>query len=277
MSKGIFITGTDTGVGKTIVSAAIIRALINKGIKVGAMKPIETGCKTQRVKGQGSKVKDLIPSDGMFLREMAEMDDSIDLVTPIRFELPLAPMVASDIEQRSIDLERIFSAYKFLSQKYEFMVVEGAGGLLVPIKRQSQELEDRQQTSNIRQRTTDNRLHPKSNDTRHSTPYYFSDLIKDLKLPLIVVARPSLGTINHTLLTIREAERCGLKVCGVIINYSRTPENSIAEKTNPDVLRELNLVPVLAEIPFNEDMSIRSFNDIKIPDDALDDIIITSE
>ncbi len=240
MSRGIFITGTDTGVGKTIVSAVIIRSLIRNGVKVGAMKPIETGCsQTQDRRQSDNREKkaevDLIPSDGMFLKEMAEMDDSIDLITPIRFELPLAPMVASDLEGRNIDIERIFSCYEFLSQKYEFMVVEGAGGLLVPI-------------------------------LRRQGIYFFSDLVKDLKLPVILVARPSLGTINHTLLTIREAERRGLQICGVIINYSRHPEKSIAEKTNPYVLRELCHVPLLAEIPFIEDINIDSIDKMEIAD-----------
>ena len=170
MSKGIFITGTDTGVGKTIVSAAIIRALIKKGIKVGAMKPMETGC---------AKTEDrLLPSDGMFLKEMAEMNDSIDLITPIRYEHPLAPMVAAELENRPVNLDSAFRAYNTLSERYELMVVEGAGGLLVPITKLK--------IQSLKLKT-----------------YFFSDLIKDLGLPVIVVVRPTLGTINHTLLTIR--------------------------------------------------------------------------
>jgi len=253
MSKGIFITGTDTGIGKTIVSAAIIRALIKKGIKVGAMKPMETGCtKTEDrslppnvfIWGQKTDVK-LLPSDGMFLKEMAEMDDTIDLIVPIRYEYPLAPMVAAKLEDRPINLDLAFRAYNILSEKYEFMVVEGAGGLLVPITKL------------------------KIQNSKFKT-YFFSDLIKDLKLPIIVVARPSLGTINHTLLTVREAERCGLEVAGIIINYSRPPENTAAEKTNPEVLRELCPAPVLSEIPFIEHISMKEINSVEISDHALD-------
>lgn len=229
MSKGIFITGTDTGVGKTIVSATLIRVLIKKGIKVGAMKPMETGC---------AKTEDrLIPSDGMFLKEMAEMDDSIDLITPIRYEHPLAPMVAAELENRPVNLELAFRAYNALSEKYEFMVVEGAGGLLVPITQF------------------------KIQDSKFKT-YFFSDLIKDLGLPVIVVARPTLGTINHTLLTVREAERCGLEVAGVIINYSCQPENTAAEKTNPDILRKLCPVPIIGILPYIKNITLNNIDDM---------------
>jgi dethiobiotin synthetase len=241
LPKGIFITGTDTGVGKTIVSAAIIRALIKKGIRVGAMKPIETGCKKANGKRQTAKGKrqgeTLIPSDGMFLKEMAEMDDPIDLTTPIRFENPLAPMVASELEKRPVALNKIFSAYKAFSKKYDFMVVEGVGGLLVPILKR-QEAKDKGQEV-----------------------YFVADLIKDLKLPVIVVARPTLGTINHTLLTVNHALREGLNVLGVIINYHMPPVGDIAEKTNPDVLKELCPVPVIGMLPYIKGITLNSIDD----------------
>jgi dethiobiotin synthetase len=243
MSKGIFITGTDTGVGKTIVSAATIRLLIKKGIKVGAMKPIETGCRKtedreQKTEDREQKTEDrLLPSDGMFLKEMAGMDDSIDLVTPIRLEHSLAPTVASEIEFGVMSYEfgakgmkKVFDAYEKLSKKYEFMVVEGVGGLLVPISKLQ---------------TPDSKL----------KTYFVADLIKDLKLPVIVVARPTLGTINHTLLTVNHALKEGIDVLGVIINYHMPPAGDIAEKTNPGVLKELCPVPIIGMLPYIEDVT----------------------
>ncbi|MBF0329711.1 MAG: dethiobiotin synthase [Nitrospirae bacterium] len=211
--KGVFVTGTDTGVGKTVVSAAIIKAFLKKGMSIGAMKPVETGC--DEVNGS------LIPSDGMFLREMAGMDDSIDVVVPSLYKNPLAPMVAAALENRHFDIEKILHAYRTLSLKYEFMVVEGAGGLLVPINKK----------------------------------YFILDLIKSLALPVVVVARASLGTINHTLLTVKQALNEGLDVKGVIINNHCQPEDSIAAKTNPDVLRELCPVPVLGILPYLENVT----------------------
>ncbi|MEW6740074.1 MAG: dethiobiotin synthase [Nitrospirota bacterium] len=242
MSRGIFITGTDTGVGKTIVSAAIIRALIKKGIRVGAMKPVETGCKKSAVR----KENDLIPSDGMFLKEMAGMDDSIDLVTPIRFENPLAPMVASELEKIPVEINNIFDAYDVLSKKYDFMVVEGVGGLLVPIAKSSQQSAVSSQQSK----------------KKDSKAYFVSDLIKDLELPVIVVARPALGTINHTLLTVNYALREGINVLGVIINFNNPPENSLAEKTNPDVLKELCPVPVIGTMPYISYVTKNNIEDV---------------
>jgi dethiobiotin synthetase len=240
LSKGIFITGTDTGVGKTIVSAAIIRALIKKGIRVGAMKPVETGCKKSEDRSENES---LIPSDGMFLKEMAEMDDSIDLVTPIRFENPLAPMVASEMElgvqsyeSGAQGLKKIFDAYAELSNKYDFMIVEGVGGLLVPITKL--------QTPNLELKT-----------------YFVIDLVKDLKLPVVVVARPTLGTINHTLLTVNYSLKEGLDVIGVIINHHNPPTGDIAEKTNPDVLKELCPVPVIGILPYIKDITLDNIED----------------
>jgi dethiobiotin synthetase len=125
LKSGYFITGTDTGVGKTIVSAAILRTFIKKGLKVGAMKPIETGCL--------NKDGVLLPSDGMFLRDMAEMNDSLDIVTPVKFETPVSPLVASRLEDMEIDLERVFKAFENLKKKYDYLIVEGVGGLMVPI------------------------------------------------------------------------------------------------------------------------------------------------
>jgi dethiobiotin synthetase len=212
LTKGIFITGTDTGVGKTLVSAAIIRMLISKGAKTGAMKPVETGCEKRN--------DALIPHDGMFLKEMAGMDDSIDLITPLRFEHPLAPMTAAELEKRPVEIKKIFDAYEALAKKYEFMVVEGAGGLLAPI----------------------------------APGYFTADLIKGMKLPLVVAARASLGTINHTLLTVNYALKEGIDVLGVIIN-STNPEHGIAEDTNPQVLKRLCPVPVIGAMPYLENIS----------------------
>ncbi len=226
LPKGVFITGTDTGVGKTVVSALILKELRRRGIIAGAMKPIETGCKKANPKSQTLNPKfkkgELIPTDGIALREAAGMDDSLDLVVPVRFEHPLAPLAASQLEKRPVSIKKIMNAYKKLSDRYDFLVVEGAGGLLVPIK------------------------------CRDASRYFMSDLVKEMGLPVVVVARPSLGTINHTLLTIEYALHSGLEVLGVVINYSLPSEGSLAEKTNPEILRELCPVPLIEIIPYME-------------------------
>ncbi len=102
MPKGVFVTATDTGVGKTIAAAAIVSGMKRRGIKTGAMKPIETGC----VRKEGI----LEPADGRFLKEVSGMDDSLDLITPVRFEAPLAPFVASRREGLPVQLRQVFGA-----------------------------------------------------------------------------------------------------------------------------------------------------------------------
>ncbi len=215
MTKGIFVTATDTGVGKTVASAAIIRALKGHGVKVGAMKPVETGCSRR----DGI----LVPADGEFLKEIAGIDDSLDLITPVRFELPLAPYVAAQREGTAVELWKVFDAYQILSSKYEFMVVEGIGGVLVPLTGK---------TTGVVPRT-----------------YFVIDLIKDFKLSSVVVTRPTLGTINHTLLTISQLLNEGVDVVGVIISFSTSGEGTIAESTNTRALKELCPVPIIGVIP----------------------------
>src|SRR4030066_2340330 len=130
MTRGFFITGTDTGVGKTIIAGALILVIRSLGLRVCGMKPIETGCMKAE---SGFKDRVLETSDGMFLKETADMDDSIDIITPIRFENPLAPFPASEIEGTPVDIEKIKKAFEDLLRKYDMAVIEGIGGLLVPL------------------------------------------------------------------------------------------------------------------------------------------------
>jgi dethiobiotin synthetase len=213
MKRGFFVTGTDTGVGKTVIAGALIRAIKILGLRPFGMKPIETGT-TPR----GNL---LMPSDGVFLKDMAQMDESINHITPYCLENPLSPMVASEMENVSIDAGRIKREFDELMKTYDAAVVEGVGGLLVPIK----------------------------------SDYFVIDLARDIGLPLMVVARPTLGTINHIMLTVNYALKEGLKVAGVIINYSRPPEGTLAEETNPQALKKLLPVPFIGVFPHMREMS----------------------
>lgn len=215
MSKGIFITGTDTGVGKTVVTGAIAFTLRNKGLNVGVMKPVETGCKR--------KGKKLFPPDALFLRRSAGVRDSLDLINPYRFEKPLAPAVAAGLEGRIIDKAQILKAYKTLSDRHEITLIEGAGGLLVPVYKD----------------------------------YFISDIIRDMGIPILIVARPGLGTINHTLLTIRCAQECGIKIIGIVMNHTTDKRPDLSEKTNSMVIKRLSDVPVMGVLPFINGISVR--------------------
>ncbi|MEK6777948.1 MAG: dethiobiotin synthase [bacterium] len=208
--KGVFIAGTDTGVGKTIVAAALARTLLNKGVDVGVMKPVETGC--------AMGPKGLISTDSEFLIKAAHTKDIKNLITPYALKAAVAPCEAAEMEGVEIIEEYILDSYLQLQNRHEFMVVEGAGGLLVPIYRR----------------------------------FMVSDLIQLLELPVILVARPDLGTINHSLLSIRYAQSIGLHVLGFIINR-RNEDIKIAEEKSPIIIENLSGVPFLGGKPYIED------------------------
>ncbi|MDH4226431.1 MAG: dethiobiotin synthase [Deltaproteobacteria bacterium] len=175
--KGIFITGTDTQVGKTFVACALASAYRAAGKKVGVMKPVETGCK-------GSN-GELIPADALMLKDASGFDAPLDLINPYRFKEPLAPSVASRLEGITIDLKKIKKCYNEIATQADVVIVEGAGGILVPLNEDAT----------------------------------MADLIKYLGLPIIIVSSSRLGCINHTLLTIRHAESMDIKVNGVVLNH----------------------------------------------------------
>lgn len=201
-TPGVFVTGTDTGVGKTVVSTALVRGLRARGRDVGAMKPVETG------------VDERGPLDALALRAAAGDVDPLDLVCPQRFALPAAPTVAAAAEDRTVDLIRIRDAFDLLAGRHELMVVEGAGGVLVPV----------------------------------SGVMDMVDLARALGLPVLVVARAALGTINHTLLTLRELERRGIECLGVVLSYAEGALSS-ADAANLEALREVLGPGLLGEVP----------------------------
>ena len=121
--SGCFITGTDTGVGKTVIATALVRCLKENGISVGVMKPVETGVAHGETDG----------SDAARLRNAAGIADSPDVVSPYRLQAPLAPLAAARLEGITIEMERIVSAYERLSVRYPCIVVEGVGGVMVPL------------------------------------------------------------------------------------------------------------------------------------------------
>jgi dethiobiotin synthetase len=205
--NGFFITGTDTGVGKTLIAGAIARTLSLNGRRVGVMKPFESGCRRDGAA--------MVPADAVFLRNMAGSRDDLALICPYAFERPLAPGVAAHLEHVPISLEKVQKIFNQLSAHYDIMLVEGAGGLMVPV----------------------------------SAEHLIIDTIRLLQLPLIIVARTALGTINHTLLTVKEAQRAGIRVCGIILNKV-SPEQDEAEDTNPEVIRKFSNVPLLGQVPY---------------------------
>lgn len=196
---GLFISGTDTGVGKTWVACRLAEAWSRTGLRVGVFKPAESG--------QGGDAAALIKATG---RELA-----LDQVRPYAFKRPLAPAVAAAQEGRRIALPRLKRAYAKLRSQSDRMVVEGAGGLLVP----------------------------------YAPRLDAATLARSLGLPVLIVARARLGTINHSLLTLEAARRRGLDVVAVLLNGPRERRDPSIDG-NAAVIRRLGRVPVLGPLPW---------------------------
>jgi dethiobiotin synthetase len=201
-ARGFFVSGTDTGVGKTLVACALVRAMRRRGLDVGVMKPIETG-----VGPEG-------PLDARALRATAASAEPLEEICPQAFALPAAPTVAAAREGRSVAVEAIRSAFARLRERHEWLVVEGAGGLLVPAARDLS----------------------------------MADLCRELDLPLLIVGRAALGTINHTLLTWEAAAARSLPVAGVVISHSGGPLSD-ADRANLEALRDALGSLLVGEIP----------------------------
>jgi len=201
-SRGIFITGTDTGVGKTLAAAVIARLLRNRGIDVGIMKPVTSGCSDI----DGRRLSD----DAELLAWSAGCDPADTDIAPYRLAAPIAPSVAASMEGIRIDFGRIRDAFDRLAARHDFMIVEGVGGLMVPL----------------------------------AGGLMVADLIGCLALPALVIARPDLGTVNHTVLTCYAAKQLGIQVKGVIIsNYPETPDR--AAESAPHLIGSLSGTPLL--------------------------------
>ena len=209
--RGLFIVGTDTDVGKTQVTAAIARTLIQAGESIRVSKPIATGAE--------HRDSELIADDTLILARAVGMDqnlDSLRQITPWTFEPPVAPPVAARLEGQTLQLQEIAHVVQKGGSE-DLILVEGVGGLLCPL-------------------------------TESET---IADLARLLSLPILVVARRSLGTLNHTLMTLEIAKARSLSIVGLVISETRPPKG-LAEKTNIEELTARIDVPILALLPWQE-------------------------
>ncbi len=199
---GLFIAGTDTGVGKTVVTAGMAAYLRQKGMDCGVMKPVESGCLS------GAK-----GSDTYYLKRMSGCTDDLDLINAYAFEAPLAPGVAAQQEGITIEFERIAEGLRHLELLHPWVLVEGAGGLLVPL----------------------------------SQDQSMVDLIAFLGLPVLLVARLGLGTLNHTLLSLAYLESRQIPVVGVVLN-ALTQKTDLSARFNRHTLSQWTEVPVWGSV-----------------------------
>lgn len=205
--KAFLVTGTDTGVGKTVIGCGLAATLTARGQAVGVLKPAETGCSLQ----DGA----LYPEDAARLAAFARSTLPLERICPYRFALPVAPSVAAEEVGVTIDPAHIIALFRDIAAQHDITIVEGAGGLLVPLVGR----------------------------------YTFADLARDLQIPVVVVVGSKLGALNHALLTFHCLQTRSLPLCGYILNHPTSAVDP-AIQTNPRTLAQLTEVPCLGTIPF---------------------------
>lgn len=215
LRAGLFVTGTDTGIGKTVVGSTLVRYWQGQGRRVGAYKPVASG--VEQTAGGGRVWGDV---EAYYRALQGEF--SRERICPQTFAAPVAPPVAARQEGRQVDGDLLFQGAQWWQDQVEQLVVEGAGGLLSPL-------------------------------TETQTN---ADFAVGLGLPLLVVARQSLGTINHTLLTVEAAERRGLQVAGIVLNSAVPGGGDESVETNAEQLGRFCTAPILGVLPYSSDSDL---------------------
>lgn len=204
---GLFITATDTEVGKTVVAAGIADWFRRRGRHVGVCKPAATGCRRVR--------EGLVSEDAELLAHCADAAFPLDVICPQRFAEALAPAVAADRAGKTLDWEAIDRSLQEISAASDVLIVEGVGGLMVPM----------------------------------DGKFLLHDVIQWLNLPAVVVVRPGLGTINHTLLTLAALREAKIPIAGIVVNRYPADSASVAEETNLRQIEKWSKLPLLTVVP----------------------------
>lgn len=207
MSKGIFITGTDTGVGKTVVTGLLARYLLESGVSVITQKWVQTGYADFASSDIGQHLS-MMRGEKYFAGSYQKH------LLPYTFKMPSSAHLASRLEKRSIDQSKIIKSFRFLAERFDCVLVEGAGGALVPL----------------------------------SSKGLIIDIAKKLDLPVLIVAQNKLGAINHTLLTIEALKKRKFKILGIVFNDSKT-DDALIRKDNPKIIKALSKVNVFGVLP----------------------------
>lgn len=216
MGKAIFIAGTDTDVGKTFITAGLNYCFKKANYKCCSYKPIQSG----GIQNNGS----LISGDIEFIKKVAQVDEPYEKMNSYCLKEAVSPHLAAELENVQIDKKKILEKFNYLKEKYQYTLVEGAGGLIVPLIRDK---------------------------------YYIYHLIKHLNLPVLLVARAGVGTINHTSLTCEFAKHNDINIKGIIINgYT----NNFCEKDNIEIIEKITDIPIVSIMP---KIKTNSLSDIK--------------
>ncbi|MBW1645024.1 MAG: dethiobiotin synthase [Deltaproteobacteria bacterium] len=204
--RGLFITGTDTGVGKTLAAALLALRLRTAGRPCSYLKPMETGIADRQTLEN--------EADGAKVKKAAALEEPLAAIIPYTFREPLAPLLAARREGRVVSRDELLATVTRHLEEHPFSLVEGAGGLLVPL----------------------------------APGFLLLDLIREVRLPALVVCRSALGGVNHTLMTLRCLRQAGVPVAGLVVNHL-TGRPGIAERHFIEQVAEFDPAPVIAELP----------------------------
>lgn len=218
-NKSLFITGTNTGVGKTVVCGCLARFFKLQGINVGIQKWVSTGNKNTSedieycLKMLGGKREEIDPTH----------------ISPYTFDFPSSPHLAAELEEKKINIDKIKKSYHTLQQRHDLLLVEGVGGVMVPLTRD----------------------------------YFLIDLVAELALPVLIVTHSGLGTINHTLLTIEALKKRDIKILGMVFNFAGEG-NRIIEEDNIKIISHLGGIQSFGSLPKvdSREALIREFDQI---------------
>ncbi len=208
--SGVFVTGTDTEVGKTVVCGLLGRYLNEKGYSVITQKWIQTG-------SAGFPI-DIASHLKLMGRTKKQVQDYLPLITPYNFAFPASAHLAAALEKKIISAAKIKKSFQKLSNEFDFVIVEGIGGALVPYNKKKVVI----------------------------------DIAGELDLPVIIVAKNKLGAINHTLLTIEAVRARGMKITGIIFNGSKNKDNEIILEDNQKIIKALAKTPILGQLTWSK-------------------------
>lgn len=206
--KGLFIVGTDTDIGKTYVTALLLKKMLEVGMNAIYYKGALSGA--ELVDGK------LVPGDATYVKEIAGIEESVENLVPYVYETAVSPHLAAQIEGNAVELGKVVEGYKRLSEKYDYVVMEGSGGIICPISYGENTL-------------------------------MLEDFITELNLPSVLIADAGLGTINHTFLTVYYMKQKGLELKGIILNNY---DGSLMQVDNLKMIEELTGVPVIAKVEY---------------------------
>ncbi|CEK37849.1 dethiobiotin synthase [Paraclostridium sordellii] len=208
-SRGIFIIGTDTDVGKTYISAILMKKLIDKNINATYYKAVLSGAIEES--------DNLIPGDAKYVCEISGLDEKYENIASYSLKNPVSPHLAANIENIDIKFEKIKNDFENLYKKYDFILAEGSGGIICPIKIKDDET------------------------------LMLEDIVKMTGFEIILVARSSVGTINHTFLTVKYLKSKNFKIKGIILN--EFDRENIAHLDNAKTIELLTGVKIIAYVP----------------------------